>query len=205
MNIVEEYINRNKQIVILISGFSGSGKSVLARSLLKDINRNNKKYQFTFLNLNDFYKSDDEYKNIVEVGDLKVVDWDDPDAINWVGFNKEVNKIKSNGVIVSGFAFPKDKLEFEVDFHIHLKISKDDLIKNRVEYANEKLDDKTSRISEIGEDIEKRILNKVTFPHYLKSLETSVINKFINIKYDSLKEAYDEMFDYIMAIIKKKI
>jgi guanylate kinase len=205
MNIVEEYINRNKQLVILISGFSGSGKTVLARSLLKDINRNNKKYEFSFLNLNDFFKSEDEYKNIVEVGDLKVVDWDSPDSINWEGFNKEVNKVKSNGVIVSGFAFPKDKISFEVDFHIHLKISKDDLIKNRVEYANEKLDDKTSRISEIGEEIEKRILNKVTFPHYLKSLETSVINKYISIKYGSLKEAYDEMFDYIMAIIKKKI
>ncbi len=205
MNIVEEYINRNKQLVILVSGFSGSGKTVLARSLLKDINRNNKKYQFTFLNLNDFFKSDDEYNNVIEVGDLKVVDWDSPDAINWEGFNQEINKVKSNGVIVSGFGFPKDKLNFEVDFHIHLKISKDDLIKNRSIYANEKLDDKTSRISEIGEELEKRILNKVTFPHYLKSLETSVINKIINIKYDSLKEAYDEMFDYIMAIIKKKI
>jgi tRNA A37 threonylcarbamoyladenosine biosynthesis protein TsaE len=205
MNIVEEYINRNKQLVILISGFSGSGKTVLARSLLKDINRNNKKYEFTFLNLNDFFKSEDEYKNIVEVGDLKVVDWDSPDSINWEEFNKKINSVKSNGVIVSGFAFPKDKISFDVDFHIHLKISKDDLIKNRSVYANEKLDDKTSRISEVGEEIEKRILNKVTFPHYLKSLETSVINKFINIKYDMLKEAYDEMFDYIMAIIKKKI
>ena len=48
MNIVEEYINRNKQLVILISGFSGSGKTVLSRSLLKDINRNSKKYEFTF-------------------------------------------------------------------------------------------------------------------------------------------------------------
>ncbi len=205
MNIVEEYINRNKQLVILISGFSGSGKTVLARSLLKDINRNNKKYEFSFLNLNDFFKSEDEYKNIIEVGDLKVVDWDSPESINWGEFNKEINKVKSNGVIVSGFAFPKDKLDFEVDFHIHLKISKDDLIKNRVEYANEKLDDKTSRINDVGEEIEKRILNKVTFPHYLKSLETSVINKFISIKYGMLKEAYDEMFDYIMAIIKKKI
>jgi hypothetical protein len=88
---------------------------------------------------------------------------------------------------------------------VHLKISKEDLIKNRVEYANEKLDDKTSRISEVGEEIEKRILNKVTFPHYLKSLETSVINKYISIKHGMLKESYDEMFDYIMAIIKKKI
>jgi uridine kinase len=209
MNIVEEYINRNKQLVILISGFSGSGKSVLARSLLKDINRNNKKYEFTFLNLNDFYKSDDEYNNeynnIVEVGDLKVVDWDSPDAINWDKFNEEINKKKSNGVIVSGFAFPKDKLSFQVDFHIHLKISKDDLIKNRVEYANEKIDNKISRSNNLGDEIEKRILNKITFPHYLKSLETSIINKFISIKYDMLKEAYDELFDYIMAIIKKKL
>ena len=205
MNIVEEYINRNKQLVILISGFSGSGKTVLSRSLLKDINRNSKKYEFTFINLNDFFKSESEYNNIIEVGDLKVVDWDSPDAINWDKFNDEINKKKSNGVIVSGFAFPKDKVKFEVDFHIHLKISKEDLIKNRTEYANEKLDDKTSRINDVGEEIEKRILNKVTFPHYLKSLETSIINKFISIKYNMLKEAYDEMFDYIMAIIKKKI
>lgn len=48
MNIVEEYINRNKQLVILISGFSGSGKTVLARSLLKDINRNNKNINLLF-------------------------------------------------------------------------------------------------------------------------------------------------------------
>ena len=205
MNIVEEYINRNKQLVILISGFSGSGKSVLARSLLKDINRNNKKYEFTFLNLNDFFKSENEYNNIVEVGDLKVVDWDSPDAINWYKFNEEINKKKSNGVIVSGFAFPKDKLSFQVDFHIHLKISKDDLIKNRVEYANEKIDNKISRSNNLGDEMQKRILNKITFPHYLKSLETSIINKFISIKYDMLKEAYDELFDYIMAIIKKKI
>ena len=67
-----------------------------------------------------------------------------------------------------------------MDFHIHIKISKDDLIKNRHEFTQEKMDDKTSRVGEIGEDMEKRILNKITFPHYLKSMETSLINKFLN-------------------------
>ena len=205
MNILEEYINRNKQLVILLSGFSGSGKTVIARSLLKDINRSNKKYEFTFINLNDFYKSESEYNNIVEVGDLKIIDWDDVDAIDWKGFNKKINEVKSNGVIVSGFAFPKDKLDFNVDFHIHLKITKEELIKNRQDYASEKLDEKTSRISEIGEEMEKRILNKVTFPHYLKSLEISDINKFITVKHGEIQNAYDELFDYIMSYIKKKL
>jgi tRNA A37 threonylcarbamoyladenosine biosynthesis protein TsaE len=207
MNIVEEFINQNKQCVILISGFSGSGKSLIAKSLVKDINRSKseKSEDFKFLNLNDFYKSESEYNKTVEVGELKIVDWDDPEAVNWVDFNKEIDKNKKTGVIVSGFAFPKDKLNFSSDFHIHIKISKDDLIKNRHEFTQEKLDDKTSRVDEIGEEMEKRILNKVTFPHYLKSLENSVINKFFMVEYGGIKKVYDEMFDYIMDFIKKKI
>jgi hypothetical protein len=204
MNIVEAYIKQNKQFVVLISGFSGSGKSLLSRSLVKDINKTNKE-PLTFLNLNDFYKSEADYNNFVEVGDIKVVDWDSPDAVDWEKFNKKVNEVKANGVVVSGFAFPKDSIIFHVDFHIHLKISKEDLIKNRADYNTEKLDEKTSRIAEIGEDMEKRILNKVTFPHYLKSLETSTINKFINVSYSNVKIAYDEMFDYIMDFITKKL
>ena len=211
MNIVEAYIKENKQMVILISGFSGSGKTIISRSLLKDINKSNKDNndnkdnQFTFLNLNDFLKSESVYNNVVEVGELKVIDWDSPDAVNWEEFNKKINEVKNNGVIVSGFAFPKDKLSFKVDFHIHLKMLKDDLIKNRSDFTAEKIDDKTSRIAEIGEEMEKRILNKVTFPHYLNSLQTSTFNKMINVKYGEIKEAYDEVFVYIMEEIKKRL
>jgi Cdc6-like AAA superfamily ATPase len=204
MNIVEAYIKENKQMVLLISGFSGSGKTIISRSLLKDINKSNKE-KVTFLNLNDFLKSESEYKNVIEVGELKVIDWDSPDAVNWEEFNKKVNEIKNNGVIVSGFAFPKDKISFKVDFHIHLKMLKDDLIKNRADFTAEKIDDKTSRVAEIGEDMEKRILNKITFPHYLNSLQTSAFNKMINVKYGEVKEAYDEVFVYIMEEIKKRL
>jgi uridine kinase len=207
MNIVEAYKSQQKQMVIMLSGFSGSGKSLLGKSLVRDINRNKgeKSSEFVFLNLNDFYKDESEYNKIVEVGELKVVDWDDPEAVDWEKFNMKINEIKSDGVIISGFAFPKDKLNFYSDFHIHIKISKDDLIKNRHEFTQEKLDDKTSRVGEIGEDMEKRILNKVTFPHYLKSLESSQINKSITVEKNEIKKVYDEMFDYLMEMIKKKL
>jgi tRNA A37 threonylcarbamoyladenosine biosynthesis protein TsaE len=207
MNIVEAFKSQYKQFIILLSGFSGSGKSLLGKSLVKDINKNkgDKSTNFVFLNLNDFYKDESEYNKIIEVGELKVVDWDDPEAVDWEKFNMKINEIKSDGVVVSGFAFPKDKLNFNPDFHIHIKISKDDLIKNRHEFTQEKLDDKTSRVGEIGEDMEKRILNKITFPHYLKSLESSVMNKVFFVQQNEIKKVYDEMFLYLMNSIEKKL
>ena len=208
MNIVEAYIKQNKQCIILLSGFSGSGKSLIAKSLMKDINgsKSDKSKDFTFMNLNDFLKSESEYKVSVDVGELKIVDWDSPEAVDWVKFNEKVNEIKNDsGIIICGFAFPKDKLNFTSDFHIHFKISKDELIKNRHEFTQEKLDDKTTRVGEIGEEMEKKILNKITFPHYLKSLESSEFSKFIFVTYGEIKKAYDEMFNFLMMLIKKKL
>ncbi len=207
MNIVEAYIEQNKQCIILMSGFSGSGKSLIGKSLMKDINRSKseKSKEFSFINLNDFLKSESDYNVSVDVSGLKIIDWDSPDAVDWVKFNEKVNESKKGGIIVSGFAFPKDKLNFTVDFHIHFKISKDELIKNRHEFTQEKLDDKTSRIGEIGEEMEKKILNKITFPHYLKSLESSEFTKFIVVAFGEIKKSYDETFNFLMSMIKKKL
>jgi ABC-type dipeptide/oligopeptide/nickel transport system ATPase component len=209
MNIVEAYIEQNKQCIILMSGFSGSGKSLIGKSLMKDINKSksDKSKDFKFINLNDFLKSESEYNVSVDVSGLKIIDWDSPDAIDWVKFNENINENKKDrvGIIVSGFSFPKDKLNFTVDFHIHFKISKDELIKNRHEFTQEKLDDKTSRVGEIGEDMEKKILNKITFPHYLKSLESSEFTKFIVVTFGEIKKSYDETFNFLMSMIKKKL
>ena len=49
MNIVEAYIKKRKQLIILISGFSGCGKTVIAKNISKDFN-------ISFLNLNNFMK-----------------------------------------------------------------------------------------------------------------------------------------------------
>ena len=102
MNVLEAYIKFNKQLIILLSGFSGSGKTLLARNIQRD-------FKLEFINLNNYYKED--YNKVVDLGhDIKVIDWDDPDAIDWDKFNEKVNSVKDKGVICCGFGFPLDRL-----------------------------------------------------------------------------------------------
>lgn len=201
MNIIEKYIEDKKSLIILISGFSGSGKTVIGKSLAKDL-------KLEFVNLNDYYK--DDYKETKQVGNLTIITWDSPEAIDWDKFNKDVNdktnKVNgetNSGLVISGFAFPESKLKFNVDFHVHLKISKDDLIKNRQEYTSEKVDSKLDDIKDLTPEIEKRILNAISFPLYLELLSKSKFTKTINIEYGKLKDAYNNTFDYIIDSIKK--
>jgi uridine kinase len=191
MNIIEKYIEDKKSLIILISGFSGSGKTVLGKSLAKDL-------KIEFLNLNDYYL--DNYSKTKLVGDLNIITWDDSDSVDWDKFNNKINEMKNKGVVISGFAFPEKKLDFHVDFHIHLKISKDDLIKNRSDFTSERDD---SKLKDITPEIEKRILNAISFPIYLEMLKESKFTKTIMIQYGELKKAYDEIFDYIIDSVKK--
>jgi adenylate kinase family enzyme len=196
--VIEAYLNKYKQLIILVSGFSGSGKGVLSKSLAKD-------FKIKYMNLNDYYKDNwDKESEAIEIDDHKIVDWDTPESINWERFNEDIEKNKKTGVIVSGFSFPQNKLALKPDFHIHLKITKDDLLQNRKDYVNERED---SKVSELDDELSRRILNKISYPHYMKSLEDSFINKFINIKSgrEELKQGYNNMFDYLIENIEKKI
>jgi len=193
MNIIEKYIEDKNGLIILISGFSGSGKTILAKSLAKDL-------KVEYINLNDYYFED--YSGSKMIGNLKVIDWDSPDAINWDKFNEKIKEIKKSGVVVSGFIFPEEKIKFTPDYHIHFKISKDDLIKVRSKYTSERED---SKLKDLEPDIEKRILNAVSFPIYLEQLKNQKFTKTINIQYGELKKAYDELFDYVIYSIKKII
>jgi uridine kinase len=193
MNIIEKYIEEKNGLIILISGFSGSGKTILAKSLAKDL-------KVEYINLNDYYFED--YSGSKMVGNIKVIEWDSPDAINWDKFNEKIKEIKKSGVVVSGFIFPEEKIKFTPDYHIHFKISKDDLIKVRSEYTSERED---SKLKDLEPDIEKRILNAISFPIYLEQLKNQKFTKTINIQYGELKKAYDELFDYVIYSIKKII
>lgn len=195
VNIVEQYINKNKQLIILISGFSGSGKTLLAKNIERD-------FKLKFINLNNFYKKD--YKEIVELReDVKVIDWDNPDAIDWDKFNKKINDIKDNGVIVSGFCFPDDKLDFKPDYHIYLKISKEKLIKNRHDYLEENKDNPLNEIKDT--DIELLILNKLTYKHYLEVKDKSTYTFNTDTTNQSPDETYDEIFNYLIKQIDKNV
>ena len=195
MNVVDAYLKKKLQLIILISGFSGSGKTLLARQIERD-------FKLKFINLNSYLKED--YSKTVEVTEtLKLIDWDSPDAVDWEKFNNDINENKSKGIVVSGFGFLSDKLEFKQDFHIHLKISKEQLMKNRKEFIEENKDNKLNEISD--EKTQLLILNKISYPHYLKYLDGLKIDKFIISMEKTPDTIYDETFDYLIGEIQKTV
>ena len=202
MNVVEAYIKFNEQLIILISGFSGSGKTLLGRNIQRD-------FKLTFINLNDYYKED--YNNIVDLGhDIKVIDWDHPDSIDWDKFNEKVNADKKTGVVCVGFGFPEDKLKFTPNFHIRIDIPKQRLIEMRHKYLDENKDNKLNDFKDSRTEL--MILNKLSYPHYEeiknKSKYTYKFSLFDkeNLTLEEIPDKmYDDVFNYLISQIEKKI
>jgi adenylate kinase family enzyme len=205
MNIVDAYIKFNSQLIILISGFSGSGKTVLARNIQRD-------FKLDFLNLNDFYR--DDFNEVVDLGNnIKVVDWDNPESIDWNKFNMKVNLNKSKGIVISGFGFPKNKIDFKPDFHIRIDIPKPLLLDLRHKYLEENKDNKLNEFKD--SETEKLILNKLSYGHYLRIKENSEYTYVYNlyglseeesVNLDKITEkTYDVIFDYIIKEIEKNV
>jgi uridine kinase len=202
MNIIEAYIKFNKQLIILISGFSGSGKTLLARKIQRD-------FKLEFINLNDFYK--ENFDKVVDLGhDIKVIDWDDPESIDWDKFNEKINSVKDKGVVCSGFGFPIDKVKFEPNFHIRIDIPKAKLIDMRHKYLDENKDNKLNDIKDSRAEL--LILNKLSYQHHedikTKSKYTFKYSLFSEEDLDLDKipnKTYDDIFDYLIKEIEKNL
>lgn len=193
VNIIEKYIQNKNQLIILISGFSGSGKTILAKKIERD-------FKLSFLNLNNFYKKD--YINIIDLGDnIKVNDWDNTEAVDWELFNTKVKELKS--VVISGFGFPNDKIEFKPDLHIYLKISKQKLIENRHKYLEENEDNPLNEIKDTKTEL--LILNSLSYKHYIENKEKSTYTLNIDVTEKTPDSVYDEIFDYVIKEIEKKV
>lgn len=193
MNIVEAYIKKKGQLIILVSGFSGSGKTTLAREIERD-------FKIKFVNLNDFFK--ESYNEVVDLGhDIKVVDWDNPNAINWDKFNETIDKEKASGIVVSGFSFPTDKIKFSYDFYINIYIKKDKLIEKRQKYLEENKDNPLNEISD--ERTQMTIINNLTFKHFLATKDKNAY--VIDSSELSPDDIYDKIFEYITKGIEKQV
>jgi hypothetical protein len=202
MNIVEAYIKFRGQLVILVSGISGSGISHLAKNISKDL-------KIPSLSYAKFCKKD--YTEKVNLPDgSEIINWDSDDVIDWAEFNKEINEMKPSGVVAYSQAFPVDKLDkdLEVDAHIHIKLAKQNLLNRRQKYVEEHRDE----CQDLYDLRDKQLLifNRLTFPYYLHSVERSKITKFINAnEFASLPEneyderLADEAFSYLMSMINR--
>lgn len=186
-NVVDAYKEFNGQLIILISGLSGSGKTALGKNISHD-------FKIKLIDMNDFYKENFDEK-IKLPNNKTVVNYDTDNAVNWTKINKEINDFKKDGVVVIGNVFPTDKLQFKTDFHVHLKITKQELKNKRLNYI-EKHKNK-------GFDVETESLriNMYTYPYYLETMKRMKFTKFIDVTELSNDAIYDDIFDVLIKHI----
>ncbi|CRX36858.1 / udk / Uridine kinase /:346073 Reverse [Candidatus Hepatoplasma crinochetorum] len=77
--------------IILISGGTASGKSKISISLAAIFLK--KKINISFLSIDNYYYDQKEIKEIFKVNDLRKINFDDPNTINWKEFNSDLKKI----------------------------------------------------------------------------------------------------------------
>lgn len=204
MNIVEAYIKFNDQLIIIVSGLSGSGKNKLAKNISKD---------FKLLLINIDYYCNKKYDEKIKLPDgTEVINYNSYEIYDWDKINNEMDKNKSKGIIVVGDVFPHNKInkENKIDYHIHIKLSKENLIKKRLEYIKEN----NETCAKIGRNIDPKneefIFNEYTFPYYKNELNNEIITKYINANnyindtpdiYD--EKIYNEAFNYLINQIQK--
>jgi len=197
--ILDIYLEKYKQLIIVISGMSGSHKSEIAENISKVLNCKH-------INQNNYINID--FKEVVEINDKKINMWDSDDAINWNDFNNKVNEIidENKIIVLSGISFNKEKINFKIDFHIHLKLSKQLLLEKRQEFLEKHAKDpQYETMINIDDEIKKILFNKYTFPYYLQTTENAIINKFLNINDMDTIDIIKHTFNMIINFIENKI
>ena len=194
MNIVQAFKKFNGKLII--SGLSGSGKTSIAKFIERD-------FKLVLINIDNFVI--EKFDETVELSNnVKVTNWDSVDSFDWDAINKIVNDNKANGIVLCGPYFPLEKIKFESDFHIQIKVPKQILIEKRLKFA-ESNRDKFKTLETIDNQIISTIVNKITYPLYLKYTEESKIDKFVNSKDITKDQIYDEVAEYLFYKIKENL
>jgi uridine kinase len=192
MNIVEAYLKYNKQLIVVVSGLSGSNKTSIAKFIERD-------FKIHMINIEKYIIN---YTKIVKLlNGTKLIDWDSIDSFDWNKINDEIGKTKSNGVVICGPYFPSDKITHNINFHIQIKVAKQILIEKRYEYIKSH-PEKFESLEDINTQLVESIVNQVTYPHFLDYTEKSKIDKYVNSKNLTIDQIYDQIADYLFYKIK---
>jgi len=195
MTVVEAYIKFSSQLVILTSGLPGCNKNKVSKEIASI-------FKVKYMSLRDFLKKDYN-KEVVLSNGSKAIDWDNNDAYDWEKFNNTVDKYKSEGIIISGFAFPTNLIKFKVDAHINIKISKKQYTDSRHKYLQDHKDSNKELFELIDTPTESLIINKLIYPHYIEYTQASTITKYINTHDIDYNEVFDQTFDYLIFVVQK--
>jgi len=128
LNIIEAYLKEFGQMIILLIGMPTSNKSNIAKELGSDIEP-----KFTLINLNNYFEK--KFVNI-KTKNINFKIYDHPDHLNYSKLFDDINKVKSNGIILYGnfidFNKIKDiKIDFGYFFDIKPTFLKNNLIKKK--------------------------------------------------------------------------
>jgi uridine kinase len=189
MDILEAFIKKYSQLIILILGLPCSNKSEIAKELEIDLG-------IPTLNIND-YLIKDKFKEL-EFDDIKFKIYEDTDNYDWDKFNDDVEKLKSTGVIIYGNYIDLTKINYKYDFSffysMNMTLCKKILIENNL-----------LNINEIQPN-DKIYFEKIFNPKYEELKQNIKFNKFYNIKEDTkFNDSYDDIFDLLMNLIKSKL
>lgn len=187
MNILEAFINKYSQMIILILGLPCSNKSEIAKELEIDLG-------FKILNIND-YLIKDKFSE-VEYDGIKFKIYEDTNNYDWEKFNNDVNELKSSGVIIYGNYIDISKIDFKFDFSFFYSLNTN--LCKKILIENNLLD-----INDIKN--EKIYFENIFNPKYEELKKNIKFNKFYNIKEDTLfNDSYDDVFNLLMELIKLK-
>lgn len=189
MNILEAYIKKYGQIILLILGLPCTNKSEIAKELESDLN-------LQIINSNDYLIPDKYTEN--EIDGIKFKIYESSENYDWDKLNKKVNELKSNGVIIYGNYIDNTKIDWEFDFCFFYSMN--------TTLCKKKLLDK--KMIDFDESEEKSVIyfEKIFNPFYNDLKNNTKINKFYNIKEDtSFDLIYDETFNNLMILIQKKL
>lgn len=190
-NILEEYLYRNNnEIIIIVSGLSGTQRSSLSKLISNDLS-------IELINIDKF--CDEKKAKKIDFNGKLVNNWDDNDLIDYEEVKKAIEKSKNKCVITGNYIFSDI---IKTDLHFHIKIDKEKLYENRKRYLEENKNDCKEEY-EIINDL-KGFLNKTTWNNYFISLPKMSINYYIPYN-DDIQVMYNKIFDDTMKYISKKL
>lgn len=198
-NIVEKYIEIVGQFVIGISGLPGCGKQTLGENLARDL-------KFKLINTYDFYKKPYDEKIMLKGGDgeeMEIVNWYTDDAIDWDALNIDIEKYKKTGVVLVGMSLPfGTSININIDYHIHLNISKQVSMEKIHQFISDNKDTFPEDYAMLDTVFEKLKMNKLIYPYYLEATKNARILKYITVKEMNNDELYDMAFDVLMQWVQ---
>ena len=190
MNILEAFIKKYSQMIILILGLPCSNKSEIAKELEIDL-------KLPIINVND-YLIKDTFKELT-FEDVKFKIYEDTENYDWDKFNNDINELKSTGVIIYGNYIDAKKINFNYDFSffysMNITLCKKILSENKfIDFDNS------------NDSNEKIYFEYIFNPKYDELKQNIKFNKFYNLKENTtFDESYDEIFDLLMDLIKSKL